>query len=163
VLDKFGIAVALSSDGSTVALGAPNEDGDPTSTLPDDENENLRDAGAVYVFTRSNASWTETSLAYLKPSRISEHAHFGRSLSLTADGTTLAVGAPFDASAPPAEGAAIIFVRTGSSWFEQTRLGGRTVSEAFGSVKLAPDGLTLFVGVEKDRGLPVAIGTVHVY
>ena len=96
--DKFGIAVALSAEGSTLAVGAQNEDGDATSTL-DDDNENVEDAGAVYVYTRGATGWSATPV-YLKPSTPIEFAQFGSVLSLTTRGDGLAVGAPFDLQRP---------------------------------------------------------------
>src|SRR5229473_1689394 len=54
VADNFGSSVALSGDGSTLAVGAIGEDG------------SAAEAGAVYVFTRSVATWTQQ--AYVKAS-----------------------------------------------------------------------------------------------
>jgi hypothetical protein len=48
-------------------------------------------SGAVYVFTRSGASWTQQ--AYVKASNTGADDQFGWSVALSADGNTLAVGA----------------------------------------------------------------------
>lgn len=54
--DQFGFAIALSADGSTMAVGAYGE----ASTAPgiggDQTNNNAQYAGAVYVFTRSGTT-----------------------------------------------------------------------------------------------------------
>jgi hypothetical protein len=157
--DVYGIDVALSADGNTLAVGALGEDGDAASTL-DGENDNLESAGAVYVYTRSDSGWSATP-AYLKPSSSVAAAEFGGSLSLTAQGNQLAVSAPFDVRSPPLAGAVYVFVRVGDVWREQVRFEG---SEAqFGNtVAITPDGASLFVAAEQSNEPPTT-GTVHVY
>ena len=62
--DAFGKTVALSGDGSTLAIGAWGEDSDGTSQ----SDNNASAAGAVYVFKRSvvgdTVSWSQ--VAYVK-------------------------------------------------------------------------------------------------
>ncbi len=157
--DTFGFAVALSSDGGTLAIGAQGEDGDTTSTLEAD-NENIESAGAVYVYTRGAAGWSTTP-AYLKPSNTIELGEFGSALSLTARGTELAVSAPFDRSVPSLEGAVFVFVRAAASWVEQVRFDG-TAAEFGNSIALTPDAATLFIGAETSMSTPIA-GAVQVY
>ena len=77
--DNFGSSVALSGDGSTLAVGAIGEDG------------SAAEAGAVYVYTRSGTTWTQQ--AYVKASNAGAGDHFGTSAALSSDGNTLAVGA----------------------------------------------------------------------
>ncbi len=157
--DTFGFAVALSADGNTLAIGARNEDGDSTSTL-DDDNDNIRDAGAVYVYTRGTSQWSAAP-AYLKPSNTIELGEFGANLQLTASGSELAISAPFDRSAPPLEGAVFVFVRVGNSWIEQARFDG--TEEQFGvSFALTADGATLFIAGHTAQVAPTA-GVVHVH
>ena len=157
--DTFGVAVALSADGNTLAVGAPGEDGDATSTL-DVENENLEGAGAAYVFTRGASGWPATP-AYIKPSSTIELAEFGSALSLTSGGNALAVGAPSDSSVPTLEGAVFVFLRVGTSWPEQKRFDGG-VAEFGKTVLLTQDGSTLFSGAETSESTPIA-GVVHVH
>jgi hypothetical protein len=157
--DTFAVAVALSDDGNTLAVGAPGEDGDATSTL-DADNENLESAGAAYVFTRGASGWSTTP-AYLKPSNTIELAQFGSALSMTSGGNELAVGAPSDLSVPTLEGAVFVFLRVEASWLEQARFDGGVVE--FGkTISLTGDGATLFSGAETSQSTPIA-GIVHVY
>jgi hypothetical protein len=157
--DTFGVGVALSADGNTLAVGAPGEDGDATSTL-DADNENLESAGATYVFSRGASGWSTTP-AYLKPSNTIELAQFGSALSLTSGGNVLAIGAPSDLSVPTLEGAVFVFLRVGASWLEQERFDGGVVE--FGKqIVLTGDGATLFSGAETSQSPPIA-GAVHVY
>lgn len=65
-------------------------------------------AGAVYVFTRAGATWTEQ--AYVKASNTDAGDEFGTAVALSGDGETLAVGAVFEDSSTiddPADGSAV--------------------------------------------------------
>jgi hypothetical protein len=82
--DRFGTALALSSNGSILAIGAIGEDSDGTGS----GNNSAADAGAAYVFTRSGATWTQQ--AYIKPSNTQEDDLFGGAVALNAAGNMLA-------------------------------------------------------------------------
>ena len=56
--DQFGAAVAVSADGSTMAVGAPGEGSAARAINGDQANNDADDSGAVYVYTRSNGTWT---------------------------------------------------------------------------------------------------------
>lgn len=139
--DRFGIALALSDDGDTLAVGAVGE----ASLFDTDPADNSADgAGAVYVFTRNTASWTEQ--AYLKASDAFAQDAFGGAVTLSGDGTLLAVGATgedsgssgingdqsgFDAAA---SGAVYLFARSTDSWSQQHYIkpSNTAASDAFG-------------------------------
>ena len=91
--DQFGGSVALSADGNTLAVGAIWEASNATGiNVPGGQTDNSAgSSGAVYVFTRSGASWTQQ--AYVKASNTGASDEFGYSVALSADGNTLAVGA----------------------------------------------------------------------
>ncbi len=55
--DRFGTSVALSGD--TMAVGVYQEDSNATGIDGDHTNNSAADSGAVYVFTRSGATWTQ--------------------------------------------------------------------------------------------------------
>ena len=103
--DQFGIALALSADGATLAVGAPNEDGAFTgvfapgdagsAVLGDSRSQN---SGAVTVYRRSEGNDWEIE-AFVKAPVTGRDDNFGTALALSGDGATLAVGAPFDDSA----------------------------------------------------------------
>ncbi|WP_159590279.1 FG-GAP repeat protein [Hydrogenophaga sp. BPS33] len=121
--DFFGISLALSNDGDTLAVGAINEASDGIAG-PDDDS--LTGAGAAYVFSRDALDrWTE--IAYLKASNAGRDDQFGHSLALSGDGKTLAVGAhreqgngtnPADDSLLDA-GAAYVFTRDAADHWTQ--------------------------------------------
>ena len=112
VKDNFGVALALSADGSTLAVGAHLEDSAATgASAPGDagyyraalESDGAKNSGAVYVHRRSaGGRWALE--AFLKAPVAGENHLFGLALALSADGSTLAVGAPGDDhSAAPRE------------------------------------------------------------
>jgi hypothetical protein len=161
--DAVGETVALAADGSTLAVGASGEDGDAASTLAA-SNNNLPNSGAVYVFTRTAASWSATP-AYLKPSSGSVNGQLGLSLSLSGDGNALAIGATYDVSLSPpgGYGSAFVFARVGSSWLEQIAFADTVASEVFGTVALSADGRTLFIGSATSLAAPEVSGGIHVH
>src|SRR5262249_59163570 len=56
----------------------------------------LYDAGAVYVFARNGAGWSQQ--AYVKASNTARGSEFGHAVALSADGNTMAVSAYFESS-----------------------------------------------------------------
>jgi hypothetical protein len=97
-LDRFGFNVALSSDGSELAVGAPNESS-PSVGIHDSEPgiTSVTRSGAAYLFLRSSATWTQQS--YLKASNTESGDAFGGRVALSGDGGTLVATAPGESSA----------------------------------------------------------------
>src|SRR5688572_15538663 len=58
-LDLFGFSVALSADGSTLAVGAWGEESAATDIGGNQADNSALNAGAVYVFTRSGTTWSQ--------------------------------------------------------------------------------------------------------
>jgi len=151
--DGFGVSIALSGDGITLAVGADRE---ASNSPTDQSNNSVVQAGAVYIFTKSGTSWTQE--AYLKASTIDAGDSFGRSLALSDDGNTLAVGAEFEDSNSATDqsndtaqnaGAAYVFARSGTTWSQQDYLKASNVEsgDRFGfSTALSGDGNTLVIG-----------------
>ena len=94
--DRFGYPLALSSDGKTLAVGALSEDSSATGINGGQEDNSAMNAGAVYVFRSDGSSWYQQ--AYVKASNTDPGDRFGSDLALSADGDTLAVGAPYEDS-----------------------------------------------------------------
>ena len=89
--DWFGVRIAISGDGNTVAVGAQNEDSAAKGINGKQDDDSASEAGAVYLFTRTGTAWTQHS--YVKASNTRAGDEFGSSLALTRDGRTLLVGA----------------------------------------------------------------------
>jgi hypothetical protein len=91
--NEFGGAIDLSADGNTLIVGALGESG-ISSGVDGDQTQNSATSGitgAVYVFTRSANTWEQHS--YLKASNPGKADLFGKSVSISADASTIAVGA----------------------------------------------------------------------
>ncbi len=85
--DNFGQSVAVSGD--TVVVGAPAEASNATGVNGNQANNSAYAAGAVYVFVRSGATWSQQ--AYLKASNTEANDGFGFSVGVA--GGTIVVGA----------------------------------------------------------------------
>ncbi len=160
--DSFGLSVALSDDGSVLAVGAFGEDSPASGVNGSQSGNTVANAGAVYVYTRSGGTWTQQ--AYLKQSHVpsgSAVEYFGWSVALSSDGATLAVGAPNEDSnatgvngnqvnaQASASGAVYVFTRSGSTWSQQAyvKASNTQANDQFGAaVRISGDGNTLAVG-----------------
>lgn len=89
--DLFGQALDISGDGDLLLVGAPGEGSLAAGTNAEQGNNEGPYAGAAYLFARSNGSWSQT--AYLKASNPDVDDFFARSVSLSLDGKTAAIGA----------------------------------------------------------------------
>lgn len=89
--DWFGVRLAISGDGNTVAVAAPNEDSASKGINGKQDDNTAAESGAVYYFIRSGATWVQQ--AYVKSSNTKAGDEFGSSIALSGDGRTLLVGA----------------------------------------------------------------------
>lgn len=97
--DLFGWSIALSADGTTLAVGAPAEDSKAIGPNGEQADNDSTNSGAVYVFIKENGVWIQQ--AYLKASnteqpninnnRVLLNDRFGYKVALSDDGNTLAV------------------------------------------------------------------------
>jgi hypothetical protein len=95
--DWFGVRIAISGDGNTVAVGAPNEDSAAKGINGKQDDDSAFEAGAVYFFNRTGTTWAQQ--AYVKSSNTRAGNEFGSSLALSEDGRILLVGARGEDSA----------------------------------------------------------------
>src|SRR5438093_1655559 len=170
-----GHGVALSGDGSTLAVGAPYESSGAKGINGNQNDNSVYNAGAVYIFVQRNNNWSQQ--AYIKASNPGQSYKFGFVVSLSQDGNTLAVSAPGEASAAkgvngdqndnsiPEAGAVYVFTRTGTTWSQQAYIKASNTGEPgvgdqfadgdrFGfSIGLSADGNTLAAGaIAEDSG-----------
>ena len=153
--DAFGTAVAVSADGNTALVGAPQDGGS---------------SGAVFVFARHDGTWSQT--ARLVGNCTANCAHegtgevgtglFGGSVALSDDGTVALIGAGNDASDA---GAAWVFTQAGGTWTQQgaklvgdctsscgSEGTGETGTGSFGdAVALSGNGTTAVIGAPNDN------------
>ena len=166
----FGHALAISSDGNSMAVGAYGEQSNATGINGDQDDISMSGAGAVYVFTRNGDTWSQQ--AYIKASNTSYHDCFGWSIALSFDGNTLAVGAQAETvlstginadqtnRAAYGAGAAYVFTRNGATWSQQAyvKASNTAASAIFGtSIVLSSDGNTMAVGARGERSSTTGI------
>jgi hypothetical protein len=164
VNEWFGATVAISGDGNTVAIGAHREDGSIGGVNPP-HNNSLSNSGAVFVFTRAAGLWSFD--AVLKASVPGNGDHFGKSVALNLDGTTLAVGAdredgsgvgvnPNENNNVANSGAAYVFRKSAGVWSQEAyikNINTPRIEDCFGrSVDLSRDGNVLIVGAPNEDG-----------
>jgi hypothetical protein len=120
----FGQAVALSGDGLVMAVGAPAENGGGVGVNPPQNIMTAEWSGAVYLYRKVAGTWTPE--AYLKASDSAQGAQFGFAVALSADGSTLAVGAPTAETALPFDfttnGQIYVFRHSASGWVQSDLL-----------------------------------------
>jgi hypothetical protein len=95
--DAFGGSVALSRDGSTLAVSAVGEASAATGVGGDQADDATPYAGAVYLFARSGTTWRQE--AYVKAGNPDAYDYFGWSVALSCDGSILAASAGYEESA----------------------------------------------------------------
>ena len=88
-----GRTLAMSRDGNTIAVAAPDESSAATGVNGNQRDDTAGGAGAVYVFRRPGAGRPWAQEAYLKASNTDAYDSFGFSLAISANGSTLAVTA----------------------------------------------------------------------
>jgi uncharacterized coiled-coil protein SlyX len=144
VFGEFGGSVSLSSDGNTMAVGASNENSA---------------YGAVRIYTRSNSTWTLQQTI----NGFSYDSYFGFSVSISSDGTTLAVGTLQEYEGL---GSARVFTRSGSTWTQQGGVFAPTSPTAYGSVsfgsklRISPDGNKLVAAALNENS---GVGAVRIF
>ena len=148
--DYFGASISLSSDGTILAVGGTHNDGNGLT------------AGHVRVFEFSGGSWSQLG------SDIDGEAagdEFGESVSLSSDGTILAVGAVGNDESGMTAGHARVFEFSGGSWSQLgSDIDGEAAYDNFGqSVSLSSDGTILAVGAPDNDGFASNAGHAQVY
>jgi hypothetical protein len=173
--DLFGYSLAMSNDGTVLAVGALQED----SGFANNQNDNsVLNAGAVYIFRRSSGMWSQT--AYIKAPIIEASNNgqgtgetFGHSVDFNDNGSMLAVGAPYDdnpnsginptmnASSTQFFGGVHLYSYNGASWQHDDYIKPAVVGpDFFGNrVKLDEDGDRLFVAANHEGSNATTINT----
>ncbi|MCP4276902.1 MAG: hypothetical protein GY779_11195 [Gammaproteobacteria bacterium] len=155
----LGYSIALSNDGTILAVGAPKEDSASTGTNGNQADNTATSAGAVYLFNYNGSTWSQQ--AYIKASNTDAGDWFGGSIDLSDNANTLVVGAASEDSiatgidgnqsddTASGAGAVYLFYYSGSSWNQQTyfKASNTEASDGFGgNLAISGDGKTLGVG-----------------
>jgi hypothetical protein len=148
--DNFGYSVSLSADGSIVAISATGSD---SAGL---------DAGRVRIYQNSGGTWTAIGQAI---DGEAEENKFGHAVSLSADGSMVAIGAIFNYDSGIETGHVRVFQDLVGTW---TQIGqdidGEAMNDQSGiAVSLSADGMTVAVGAHLNDGNGNNAGHVKVY
>jgi len=133
----FGLGAAISPDGSTIIVGAPQSG-----------------TGVAYVFVPSGSSWTQQAALTLTKAPAS--AYFGDSEALSTNGDVAVIGAPNANEVG-------VFTRSGSTWTQSATIVPRISVTGFGgSVALSNAGTEALIGDNgSDTGTNVSTAIVY--
>lgn len=159
ILDNFGGSVAISGDGTRIVIGATQEDSNATGIGGDETNNTLFESGAAYVFLRTGTTWAQE--AYIKASNTGDSDSFGFAVSISNDGSRMAIGAQNESSnatgingnqadnSANGSGAVYVYSRSGTTWSQEAyiKASNTGAGDIFGSaLDLSSDSMRLAVG-----------------
>lgn len=147
--DWFGHSVSLSSNGGIVAIGSPRISRNPS--------------GSVSIYQNISGTWSQIgSNIYGK----TPNDRFGWSVSLSADGNFVAIGAPYTNNADELyQGLVRVYKNTSGVWSQiGADINGEAIDDEFGySVSLSSDGNTVAIGAPSNDGNGDRSGSTRVY
>ncbi len=148
--DNSGESVSLSSDGSIVAIGAPNNSGNGNS------------AGHVRVYQNVSGVWTQIG------SDIDGEAMYddsGESVSMSSDGNIVAIGASYNAGNGYGSGHVRVYQNVSGVWTQiGADINGETAGDRSGlSISLSADGTIVAIGSPYSDANGTESGQVRVY
>jgi hypothetical protein len=148
--DQSSRSISLSSDGSTVAIGARDNDG------------NGENSGHVRIYRRSNGRWSQIG-SDIDGEASSDFS--GVSVSLSSNGSAVAIGAHFNDGNGENSGHVRVYLYNNGRW-EQT--GSDIDGEASGdfsgsSISLSSNGSIVAIGALSNDGNGDRLGHVRVY
>jgi hypothetical protein len=144
--DGFGSSVSVAAD--TVLVGAPGRD------------DNGAESGAAYVYVRSGTTWSYE--ATLLASDGAAGDEFGVDVDVIGD--TALVGAPGSDAGGSNAGAAYVFVRSGTTWTQESKLvaGDADPDDKLGS-SVSVDGDTALAGAPGVSDVLAGAGAAYVF
>ncbi len=149
--DNFGWSVAVSSDGSTVIVGAQCD------------SNNGEIYGSAYIYNWTGSAWNQTKKLTASDGTPSDI--FGRSVAVSSDGSKIVIGAYADDENGDDAGSAYVYNWTGSTW-NQTKItpSDGVTGDCFGqSVAISSDGSTIIIGAYTDDDNGDKSGSAYVY
>ena len=157
--DQSGRSISLSADGDTIAIGANGNDGD-----------SKKNCGHVRVYTFAGNQWDQVGEDI---DGEKDHDNFGYSVSLSSDGTRLAVAAPkYEPSGASNDnwGQAKFYELRNNSWAELGSINGEAVQDAAGQteqggtgISISGDGLRFALGAKQNDGNGESSGHTRIY
>jgi hypothetical protein len=129
----YGNSLASSNDGSVLVVGCS-----------EDNYSGYSKSGSIYIYERTGVSWTQIQQIF-NPNPINDGG-FGHSVSISGDGNTIVVGAPFDSLQ---RGTTYVYEKTGLSWTLIATLfppGPTGLFQTGYNVKISKDGTRIISG-----------------
>ncbi|MFH2142669.1 MAG: T9SS type A sorting domain-containing protein [Bacteroidota bacterium] len=148
--DRFGFSVSLSSNGLTVAIGAERNDG------------NNIGSGHVRVFEFNSGNWIQIGNDI---DGESGGDYSGTSVSLSSDGSIVAIGAPYNDGNGGNSGHVRVFGYSSGNWIQiGSDIDGENALDWSGySVSLSADGSIVAIGAPNNYGNGTDAGHARIY
>ena len=148
--DQSGWSVSLNADGTTIAIGARHNDG------------NGNQSGHVRIFEWNGSSWTQLGNDIDGESAVDRS---GWSVSLSSNGTIIAIGAANNDGSGSSSGHVRVYEWNGITWVQiGNDIDGESAGDFSGhSVSLNSDGTIIAIGATSNDGNGSASGHVRVY
>ena len=145
--DEFGYSVSLSDEGNVVAVGA---------------HQNLTGSGYVSIYKNVNGTWTKVG-SNIEGENNGDNA--GRSVSLSSDGSIVAIGAILHEASGSATGNVRVYKNINDTWIQIGRdIDGEDANSFSGrSVSLSSDGSIVAIGADRHDGNGTDSGHVRIY
>jgi hypothetical protein len=108
--------------------------------------------------------WTQQAKLLASDGAASDY--FGRTVSISGDGSTAIVGAYGDDDKGTSSGSAYIFTRSGTVWTQQAKLlaSDGAASDSFGqAVSISGDGSTAIIGAYGNADKGSASGSAYIF
>ncbi|MBV7269120.1 T9SS type A sorting domain-containing protein [Winogradskyella luteola] len=149
-VEQSGSSLSLSSDGKSIAIGAPGN------------NVNGNISGRVSVFEYQNDSWQQVGNDMLG---IQQDDNFGFSLALNGDASVVAVGAYKSDGNGVNSGQARFFKKENNAWIQiGNEVNGVASEDKFGySIAISNDGLTVVAGAPDNNENAISSGQVRAF
>jgi hypothetical protein len=147
-LSEFGYSIAISADGNSVVVGAPNSN---TGT------------GTVRVYSVASGSWVQVG-ADINGKAKGDSS--GLSLAMSADGDTIAIGSPYNNAMGESSGLVRVYEYDSTNWIQLgSDIVGPSAGILFGSsVALSSNGTAVVVGAPRSQYVVSGIaGEVNAY
>jgi len=137
--DNFGTSVSLSSNGSFVAIGARLNDGSGSN------------AGHVRIYQNISGTWTQVG-ADIDGEAVDDNS--GSSVSLSSDGSVVAIGAPLNDGSGSNAGHVRIYQNVSGTWIQMgIDIDGTGVDYESGkTISLSSDGTVVAIGAYGSSG-----------
>lgn len=146
----LGYSIKLSADGSVLAVGAP------------EASANGSDSGAVRIYENISGTWTQIG-ADINGAAANDNS--GRAISISADGSIVAIGAEYFNGSGSRTGHVRIFENISGTW---TQIGNDIIGEnaldySGSAVDLSADGSIVAIGAYGNDGNGSNSGHVRVF